>query len=72
MNAWYQSLGLPVSPTELMMVVGLTLGRTVPTLFLNGRRAWVGEGFKNRPLTVIILVAALAFFAWIVARTMIG
>jgi len=41
-------------------------------LFLNGRRAWVGEGFRNQPLTVIVLVAALAFFAWIAARTAMG
>ena len=41
-------------------------------LFLNGRQTWVGEGFKNRPLTVIVLVAALAFFAWIAVRTGIG
>jgi Mn2+/Fe2+ NRAMP family transporter len=31
-------------------------------LVLNGRTAWVGERFRNRPLTVLALVAALALF----------
>ncbi len=35
MNSWYQSLGLPVAPVELLMAIGLTLGRSVPTLFFN-------------------------------------
>jgi hypothetical protein len=30
-------------------------------LILNGRSAWVGRQFRNRPLTVTVLVAALAF-----------
>jgi bacteriorhodopsin len=33
-------------------------------LVLNGRAAWVGARHTNRPLTVIALVAILAFFAY--------
>jgi Mn2+/Fe2+ NRAMP family transporter len=34
-------------------------------LVLNSREAWIGARFKNRPLTVIALVAVLAFFTWL-------
>jgi hypothetical protein len=34
-------------------------------LVFNGRAAWVGERFRNRPATVIVLLAFLAFFTWI-------
>ena len=34
----------------------------LPYLLLNGRRAWVGES-GNRPLTVLVLLAALVSFA---------
>jgi hypothetical protein len=34
----------------------------VALLILNGRRVWVGD-FTNRPLTVAVLLAILAFFA---------
>lgn len=33
-------------------------------LILNGRSDWVGERFKNRPITVVVLVLILAFFGW--------
>ncbi|MHC4769892.1 MAG: hypothetical protein ACYTEI_14450, partial [Planctomycetota bacterium] len=41
-------------------------------LILNGRTAWVGQQFRNRPLTVAILVAALGFSllaAWFQIRS---
>jgi len=41
-------------------------------LVLNGRSEWVGEGFRNRPLTTVVLAATLAFFAWIAVRTGMG
>ena len=41
-------------------------------LVLNGRSQWVGEQFRNRPLTTAVLAATLAFFVWIAARTAIG
>jgi len=34
-------------------------------LILNGREKWVGAHSKNRPSTVLALVAILAFFVWI-------
>jgi len=34
-------------------------------LLLNGRTAWVGRDYRNRPLTVVVLLAVLSFFAWI-------
>ena len=34
----------------------------VALLILNGRAAWVGARFRNRPLTVAVLLAALGFF----------
>lgn len=37
-------------------------------LILNGRSDWVGEGYRNRPLTVAVLVAVLLFFGWIAWR----
>jgi Mn2+/Fe2+ NRAMP family transporter len=36
----------------------------VGLLILNGRSKWVGERFKNRPVTVVTLLLILAFFAW--------
>jgi len=37
-------------------------------LLLNGRSAWVGKAYTNRPTTVIVLVAVLLFFGWIAWR----
>ena len=34
-------------------------------LLLNNRRRWVGSDFLNRPLSNVILVAALLFFAYL-------
>jgi Mn2+/Fe2+ NRAMP family transporter len=36
----------------------------VGLLILNGRSEWVGERFRNRPITVVTLILILAFFAW--------
>jgi len=41
-----------------------------PTLALvlivfNSRSAWVGERFKNHPLTIVVLIGVLAFFTWL-------
>ncbi len=35
MNAWYRDFGLAMEPIELLMVFGLSLGRSMPTLFFN-------------------------------------
>jgi hypothetical protein len=34
-------------------------------LVFNGRSAWVGERFKNRPATVVALIGVLGFFTWL-------
>jgi Mn2+/Fe2+ NRAMP family transporter len=34
-------------------------------LVLNGRRDWVGERFRNRPVTTAALVAVVLFFSWV-------
>lgn len=36
----------------------------VALLVLNGRSDWVGRAYRNRPLTVAVLVAILLFFAY--------
>jgi len=41
-------------------------------LILNGRSDWVGERFKNRPVTVAVLIGVLAFFSSLAARTVLG
>jgi Na+-transporting NADH:ubiquinone oxidoreductase subunit NqrE len=33
-------------------------------LIFNGRAAWVGREFRNRPLTVVSLLGVLALFGW--------
>lgn len=41
-------------------------------LVLNGRSRWVGAAFRNRPLTVAVLLAILLFFlyaAWMTVKT---
>lgn len=60
-------LGLLVGFREMQKLY-TTVGATfIPLLalvllLLNGRRAWVGEA-RNRPLTVLVLLATLVFFA---------
>ena len=39
-------------------------------LLLNGRSAWVGSAYRNRPLTIVVLVAVLLFFGWIAWRAL--
>jgi hypothetical protein len=41
----------------------------IALLLLNGRSAWVGAQFRNRPLTVIALLGVLAFFSALAMRT---
>ncbi len=41
-------------------------------LLLNGRSAWIGKQFKNRPVTVVVLLGVLAFFSRIAVRTVWG
>lgn len=41
-------------------------------LVLNGRRAWIGERHRNRPLTSAVLLVVLAFFSWLGWRSIAG
>ena len=59
---------------KLYAVIGATI---VPflalvLLILNGRADWVGERFRNRPSTVVVLLATLAFFLWLGWRSISG
>lgn len=40
-------------------------GLAAALLTLNGKRDWVGEQARNRPLTVVVLVGVLLFFLWV-------
>mgnify|MGYP001816995548 FL=1 len=59
---------------KLYAVIGATFipFLAVALLILNGRSEWVGERFRNRPTTVVVLVATLAFFVWIGWRRLVG
>ena len=59
---------------KLYAVIGATIipFLALALLVLNGRAEWVGERFRNRPATVVVLLATLAFFLWIGWRTLRG
>ncbi len=59
---------------KLYAVVGATFipFLAIALLILNGRSEWVGDRFKNRPVTVGVLVMILAFFVWIAWRTVVS
>ena len=59
---------------KLYAIIGATFIPllAVALLVLNGRADWVGERYRNRPATVVVLVATLAFFAWIGWRKVFG
>ena len=59
---------------KLYAVIGATFipFLAVALLLLNGRSDWVGKEFRNRPATVVVLIATLAFFLWIAWRTVTG
>jgi Mn2+/Fe2+ NRAMP family transporter len=59
---------------KLYAVIGATFIPllAIALLVLNGRADWVGERFRNRPTTVVVLLATLAFFLWIGWRTLFG
>jgi Mn2+/Fe2+ NRAMP family transporter len=41
---------------------------TLALLVMNGRRAWVGERYRNHPATTMVLLLVLVFFSWIAWR----
>jgi hypothetical protein len=58
-------LAYAVTGALLFPVLALAL------LIFNGRSAWVGPKFKNRPVTIAALVVVLAFFSWIALRPLV-
>ncbi|MBN1239100.1 MAG: Nramp family divalent metal transporter [Gammaproteobacteria bacterium] len=63
-------LGLFASFREIQKIYAVTGAVFFPLLALavlvfNGRAAWVGERFRNRPLTVAALAGVLVFFTWL-------
>jgi len=52
---------------KLYAVIGATIVPflALALLVLNGRADWVGERFRNRPSTVVVLLATLVFFLWL-------
>ena len=59
---------------KLYAIIGATFVPllAIALLILNGRAEWVGERFRNRPATVVALLATLAFFIWIAWRKLAG
>ncbi|MEJ2400923.1 MAG: Nramp family divalent metal transporter [Xanthomonadales bacterium] len=45
---------------------------TLALLVLNGRSAWVGAAWRNRPATSIAMLVILGFFSWIAFRTLVA
>jgi hypothetical protein len=63
-------LGLFASFRDVQQLYTFIGAYIFPTLALvliifNTRRAWVGERFKNRPLTIVALAGVLIFFTWL-------
>ena len=45
---------------------------TLTLLVLNGRSAWVGAAWRNRPATVVTMLIILGFFSWTAWRTLVA
>jgi hypothetical protein len=43
---------------------------TLSLLILNGRTAWVGREWRNRPATVLVMLIILGFFSAVAWRTL--
>lgn len=70
-------LGLFFSFREVQKLYAVTGAFFVPLLalallLLNSREKWVGKGYRNHALTVIALVATVAFFMWIAVSKLIA
>ena len=68
--AFVPILGLFWSFQEIQKFYAIVGASFIPLLalallLLNGREKWVGAPYKNRPSTVLALVAILAFFVWV-------
>jgi len=70
-------LGLFFSFREVQKVYAVTGAWFVPLLtlsllILNGRSDWVGREWRNRPLTVLVMLLILVFFSAVAWRTLTG
>jgi Mn2+/Fe2+ NRAMP family transporter len=75
--AFIPMLGLFVRFQEIQKLYAVIGATFIPflalaLLVLNGRSDWVGSEFRNKPMTVVVLVATLVFFLWIAWRTLAG
>jgi Mn2+/Fe2+ NRAMP family transporter len=73
LTATVPMLGLFWSFRDVQLTYAVTGALFFPILALallifNGRSAWVGPKFRNRPLTIVALVVVLLFFSWIGLR----
>ena len=59
---WYSFVTVQKAYSLLGAVVMPLLALAL--LILNGRADWVGRAHRNRPLTVAVLLAILAFFVY--------
>ena len=71
------ALGLWVKFAAMQKAYAITGALFLPLLavvllLLNGRSAWIGAAYRNRPATVLVLLLVLAFFAgagwWSIAK----
>ncbi len=63
-------IGLFASFRDVQQIYTFIGAYIFPTLALvlivfNSRSAWVGQRFKNRPVTIAALVGVLVFFSWL-------
>jgi Mn2+/Fe2+ NRAMP family transporter len=63
-------LGLFASFRDVQQIYTFVGAYIFPTLALvlivfNSRSAWVGQRFKNHPVTILVLVGVLVFFTWL-------
>ena len=70
-------LGLFFSFREVQKLYAITGAFFVPLLalallLLNSRKKWVGAGYRNHAVTVMALVATVAFFLWIAVTKLIA
>jgi len=68
--AFLPMLGLFASFRDVQQIYTFIGAYIFPTLALvlivfNSRTAWVGQRFKNRPWTVLVLAGVLVFFSWL-------
>jgi ammonia channel protein AmtB len=63
-------LGLFASFRDVQQIYTFIGAYIFPALALvlivfNSRSAWVGQRFKNHPVTMVLLAAVLVFFTWL-------